>query len=101
MEFVIFIDSSDAPEIKWNVEDYLEDWLGEKGEIVGGGAATDGSRSHITIEVFDRGMKQMPSFLAQFRLILQSLHVPQNTSIVVEYGNDSFQEFPVYGTAQE
>lgn len=73
MEFLIYLNSPRGVSLKWDVEDALEDWLGETGEIVGAGAATDGSWANVTIDAFHCTREQVPEYLLGLQQLLRSL----------------------------
>lgn len=61
------------------IEDDLDDILGDKGEVTGGGSGISGS--NIDIDIYD-GIAA--DFLEPIKNILQEMKVPSDTVIVIE-----------------
>ena len=81
-----------APAIRHAIEDELEEALGDRGEITGGGTAVDLSMCDISVEVVD-----FATGLRTIREVLQRLEVPEST-LIVEYEPQQV-EYPVYESA--
>lgn len=80
-----------------SIEEDVEQWLGESGEIVGGGAATDGSWANIDINVYDQSVAKvgLSNFVTQLRAVLKSAKVPASTTITAFVSDDVTEEFRV------
>jgi hypothetical protein len=79
------------------IEEAFEEWLGDKGEIIGGGGAPDGSWSHIDIHLFELGVDDVPGTLETTRELLRKFGVPQNSTVVFKDDDDKrIGEYPVY-----
>jgi hypothetical protein len=80
-----------------SIEEDVEQWLGASGEVVGGGAATDGSWANIDLNVNDQVVAQvgLPTFVNQLRGVLQSAKAPSSTTITAFVGDDVVEEFEV------
>jgi hypothetical protein len=81
---VIFRPGMD-PFDRHDLEDAIEEALGDTGEVTGGGTMMDGSESDISVDVGD-----LKSGLETIRRVLQSLQVPDTTRIV-EYEPDRIE----------
>jgi hypothetical protein len=82
---------------RWDIEEGFEEWLGDKGEIIGGGGAPDGSWSHIDIHLFELGEEGVPAALQAARELLRQFGVPQNSTVVFKDDDDKrIGEYPVY-----
>ena len=60
------------------IEDQIDDFLGEKGEVTGGGSGISGG--NIDIEIYDKVNENIVKELKGF---LQELQLPNNTYLVV------------------
>ena len=60
------------------IEDQIDDFLGEKGEVTGGGSGISGG--NIDIEIYD---KVNESIVKELKGFLQELQLPDNTYLVV------------------
>jgi hypothetical protein len=68
---------------RFDVEEALEDWLDDKGEVVGGGAATDGSWGHIDVDIESLTKRNMKGIVQKVRAILKKLKAPSTARIVI------------------
>jgi len=80
-----------------SIDEDVEQWLGASGEVVGGGAATDGSWSNIDLNVDGQIVAELglPNFINQLRGVLQSAKAPASTSITAFVNDDVTEEFRV------
>jgi hypothetical protein len=78
-----------------SVEEEVEKWIGDSGEVVGGGVATDGCWAHIDLNVSDDIVAErgMASMIDQLRSVLRAAKVPSSTKIVIFENEDSSREF--------
>jgi hypothetical protein len=67
------------------IEEALEDYLGERGEVVGGGSGIRGSNIDLEIE------GNAAPHLEPIKQILRKLKVPRDTTIVIKK-----KSYPVY-----
>jgi hypothetical protein len=79
------------------IEEEIENWLGAAGEIVGGGAATDGSFADIDLVVQDQAISRigLPAFLEQLRTVLRVANAPSSSRIVAFVSDDTTEESTV------
>ncbi len=65
------------------VEEQIESWLGSSGELLGGGAATDGSWAHIDFSVEDDVINRvgLQAYFSTLKTILRAARVPPSTKI--------------------
>jgi len=63
---------------RYIIEDQIDDFLGEKGEVTGGGSGISGG--NIDIEIYDKVNENIVKELKGF---LQELQLPNNTYLVV------------------
>jgi hypothetical protein len=80
-----------------SVEEEIEQWIGDSGEVVGGGAAADGSWAHIDLNISDRTIAErgLPNLVDQLRQVLLAANVPPSTKVVVFESDDISREFLV------
>jgi len=80
-----------------SVEEDLEGWLGTSGEIVGGGAATNGAWANIDLTVDDKHVTALglPAFVDRMRAVLRASQVPPSTKITAFVSDDRMDEFVV------
>lgn len=97
MDFSIILTDPLVDCSRQTVEEDLEGWLGRSGEIVGGGAATDGSFADIDFSVKDQFISSMgvPAFLDQVRSVLRAAKVPASTKIIAFVSDNKTEEYSV------
>lgn len=70
---------SDLPVSRDAIEDTLDKYLGERGEVTGGGSGEGGS--NLDLEIFEGDAR---NHLPAIRKILRRFKVPPDTQIVIE-----------------
>jgi len=80
-----------------SVEEELEGWLGTAGEIVGGGAATNGTWANIDLAVDDKHISSLglSAFVDRMREVLRASRVPPSTKITAFVSDKHMEEFAV------
>lgn len=80
-----------------SIEEDVEQWLGASGEIVGGGAATDGSWANNDLNISDQIVANvgLSNFVNQLREVLQATKAPASTTITFFVNDDVAEEFKV------
>lgn len=79
-----------------DVEEVIEQWLGEHGEIIGAGNATDGSWSHIDIDFFQAGESDIQRIVTEITPLLIELQVPQRTELLFLDDEGTLGKFNLY-----
>jgi hypothetical protein len=97
MEIRVRISEPLANSSRMAVEEAIEEWIGGDGEIVGGGAAVDGSWAHIDLNVSDQVVSEqgLPKLIDQLRDVLQAAGVPASTKMIVFESDDTTYESTV------
>jgi hypothetical protein len=85
---------------RWDIEDELEEWLGERGEVTGGGSFLDGSRSNIDLEVDTNNPLAVEALVEELRGVLRDLVVPADTHIAVFFEDESRKDYTVYSAGE-
>jgi hypothetical protein len=67
---------------RWDIEEQLEDWLAERGEVTGGDSATDGGGGSIELQIFEPTANEWKEILSGTKDILKRCKVPRDTELV-------------------
>jgi hypothetical protein len=80
-----------------SIEEEVEQWLGTSGEIVGGGAATNGSWANIDVAVKDQLVLSvgLAGVVNQLRAVLRTAKAPASTKITAFVSDDKMEQFAV------
>jgi hypothetical protein len=97
MDFSIVLTAPLVECSRQTIEEEIENWLGTAGEIVGGGAATDGSFADIDLVVQEQAITRtgLPAFLEQLRTVLRTANAPPSTRIIAFVSDDTTEELTV------
>src|SRR5262245_29921565 len=97
MDFSIILTGPLVGCSRQTIEEEIENWLGVAGEIVGGGAATDGSFADIDVVVQEQAISGVgiTAFLEQLRAVLRAAKAPPSSRILAFVSDDKTEEITV------
>ena len=89
MDVWVYIKPGLNPDDRWAIEDAIEEALGDRGEVTGGGTMLDGSESDFSVEIFDDATP-VPFVLEQFRAVLRGFEFTEPADIRIRIGEQTF-----------